>query len=118
MESNRNYAASQPVTSEPVAASSGAYYFDLPLLDLGGPLPLRFSLISDYRSDLDRLAPSEPADLPDHFWWSPKATALLVDDQCTIQLADGNQVSFQKVGGVWELEGPDPAGPVDNGSKT
>lgn len=29
---------------DPVSANSGAYHFSLPLLDLGGPLPLRYVL--------------------------------------------------------------------------
>jgi len=34
---------------DPISANSGAFHFRLPLLDLGGPLPLRFAL--DYRMD-------------------------------------------------------------------
>jgi len=34
---------------DPVTANAGAYHFELLLLDLGGPLPLRYVL--DYRSD-------------------------------------------------------------------
>jgi len=34
---------------DPVTANAGAYHFELPLLDLGGPLPLDYVL--DYRSD-------------------------------------------------------------------
>jgi len=36
-------------TGDPLSANSGAYHFTLPLLDLGGPLPLRYELT--YRTD-------------------------------------------------------------------
>ena len=36
-------------TGDPIAANSGAYHFSMPLLNLGGPLPLRFTL--SYRMD-------------------------------------------------------------------
>ena len=34
---------------DPVTANAGAFHFDMPFLDLGGPLPLRYVL--DYRTD-------------------------------------------------------------------
>ena len=39
---------------DPVSASAGTYYFDIPLLQLGGPMNPHFAL--KYRSDLTRVA--------------------------------------------------------------
>ncbi len=89
---------------DPIAASSGAYHFSMPLLNLGGPMGLDFSLI--YRSDLVQQSEADPGDLPDRFWWSPKQTATFADDApntWTIQMADGNWFSFKKDGAEWAL---------------
>jgi RHS repeat-associated protein len=103
---------------DPIAVSSGAYHFTMPLLDLGGPMGLHFSLI--YRSDFDQQAPNNPADFPYRFWWSPKYSAMLSDevgeDVWTVQMANGDTVSFKKRNGEWILVGPTDFGYVDNGS--
>ena len=106
---------------DPTAAHNGAYHFTMPLLDLGGPMGLRFSLI--YRSDFMQMSPSLPSDFLHRFWWSPKYSAVLAPagwvgdvDVWTIQMANGNTVSFKKAGDEWVLPGPTDLGYVDNGS--
>jgi RHS repeat-associated protein len=42
-------------TGDPISANAGAYHFSLPLMDLGGPLPLRFAL--NYRLDNELSSP-------------------------------------------------------------
>nr|MBC8248235.1 RHS repeat protein [Anaerolineales bacterium] len=108
---------------DPIAASNGSYHFTMPLLDLGGPMGLHFSLI--YRSDFMQMSgPFLPADFLHHFWWSPKYSAVFVGpgdiggdvDVWTIQMANGNTVSFKKVGDEWVLPGPTDFGYENNGS--
>lgn len=106
---------------DPLAVNSGAYHFTKPLLDLGGPMDLHFSLT--YRSDFTRHTPVSPEDLGPwaRFWWSPKYTAHFSnfgDEQAwTVQTANGNSVGFEKRGDEWVLVGPtDYWGNVDTGS--
>ncbi|RME86096.1 MAG: RHS repeat protein [Caldilineae bacterium] len=104
---------------DPIAMSNGAYHFTMPLLDLGGPMGLHFSLL--YRSDLDRIFDTSPADFPYGFWWSPKYIAALSDelgeDIWTVQMANGDTAAFKKRNGEWVLVGPeDNFGIPDNGS--
>jgi len=106
---------------DPIAANNGTYHFTMPLLDLGGPMGLGFSLI--YRSDFVQMGPSQPTDFPHRFWWSPKYSAVFVPsgwvgdvDVWTIQMANGNTVSFKKAGDEWVLPDPTDFGYVDNGS--
>ena len=70
---------------DPIEASDGAYYFDLPLLQLGGPMNLAFDL--HYRSDLSprQFRIMELPGTP--WWWTPKHTGIRT-------LWDGTNFSF------------------------
>ncbi len=70
---------------DPIEASDGAYYFDLPLLQLGGPMDLAFDL--HYRSDLSprQFRVMELPGTP--WWWTPKHTGIRT-------LWDGTNFSF------------------------
>jgi RHS repeat-associated protein len=112
----------QPDIGDPVSASTGAYHFTLPLLNLGGPMDLHFSL--SYRSDFHQMGPSKPPDFPFRFWWSPKVRAILYpadwmggdEDVWTILMANGNIVSFKESGGEWVLPDPSDFWYENNGS--
>lgn len=105
----RNWRASFDV-GDPISASAGAYHFSIPLLNLGGALPLDFELI--YRSDFDSELGLER--VPPRFWWRPFTAAMVGNvlggtPYATFQLLDGNLVSFKKAGTTWV-----PVGPTEN----
>ncbi|HBA84731.1 MAG TPA: hypothetical protein DCZ95_11610 [Verrucomicrobia bacterium] len=82
---------------DPVSAANGAYYFELPLLSLGGPMRLECRLY--YRSDLYR--GYGLMSLPYTFWCSPYAHAssgmnLGTNVYATVYLPDARMVSFQR----------------------
>ncbi len=88
---------------DPIAATNGAYHFRLPLVDLGGPMPLTADL--RYRSDLHHTG---IATIQHRFWWSPYSSISPNVEQngiayTTIQLPNGNLVSFKKIENVWQL---------------
>ena len=85
-------------TKDPTSANDGAYYFDLPLLELGGPMDLIFSL--SYRSG--RPMAQFMYDLPGwgEWWWEPKFTCNRnkVDDEIyyQFQLDGGDAIAFKQ----------------------
>ncbi len=101
----RDYGRSLDV-GDPVSAATGAHHFRLPLLNLGGPLDLRFDLF--YRSDLERWG----QELPYKFWWGPVA-AIGFDTISNVPYAraylpDSRQIAFVQNtnDGTWSLTGP------------
>lgn len=115
--SNRSYNKSQD-TGDPITTNSGAYYFDMSLLNPGGPMQLGFTFI--YRSDEDNTMTRTPNDFParhlaTRFWWSPRCRAKVETDYITFWLQDGSMVAFKKQDSLWQLfEGSLVAQP-DNG---
>jgi len=96
---------------DPVSASNGAYHFDLPLLSLGGPMNLNFTL--HYCSDLDQAF--SVIGVPYRFWWYPLET-MEYDRSlfATIQIHNGDAISFKKPGELWVPTEGDDFGVKDN----
>ena len=86
-----------PATVDPVSANGGAYYFNLSLLGLGGPMDLAFRL--SYHSG--RSMAQYIWDLPGNgeWWWEPKYTCnwIEIDDETyyQFQLGGGDAVAFK-----------------------
>jgi RHS repeat-associated protein len=105
---------------DPVAMSSGAFHFALPLASLGGDVPL--AAVLHYRSDLQHAGNGHLLRLPTTFWLEPFATLnvdLAYGDStwATAQVRAGDWVSFKKVAGAWALAGASesyPQGQVSN----
>ena len=106
---------------DPISAANGTYRFRVPLLDLGGPLPLKFELL--YRSDFSHVTTGSPKDVPSAYWWTPKVAARFLDysgmELFKAQVENGNKVAFKKVDDAWVLteaadfhDIPDDASPV------
>lgn len=100
-------------SAEPVATSNGAYYFSIPLLDLGGPMGLSFTLF--YRSDLG-FPTKSPYDfgIMSSFAFGPCPKADLWEDSYHFWLEDYATVTFKKVGTEWVIDASDDFLP-DNG---
>ena len=97
---------SEPVdVGDPVSAGNGSYHFTMPLLDLGGPLPLAYSISYRY----DQVASGE---FPKNFQGST-SIELRYDDNVgagndtmvNVKLMDGRIIAFRKdpTTGEWEL---------------
>ena len=77
-----------------------------------------------YRSDFHQVQEPVPHDLPVRFWWVPRVGMIVVpafdgvSDVATIQMINGDLVSFKKAptNTFWELAGPTDFGHEDNGS--
>ncbi len=106
---------------DPISAANGTYRFRVPLLDLGGPLPLKFELI--YQSDFSHVSTGSPKDVPSAYWWTPKCAARFLDysgmELFKAQVENGNKVAFKKIDDAWVLteaadfpDIPDDASPV------
>lgn len=83
---------------DPVDANEGGFYFDLPLLELGGPLDLGFRL--DYRSTRGTGMPIGDIVAWGKWWWHPK---YLVQDFTIggtngfqLQVDGGEALAFQR----------------------
>ena len=50
---------------DPIAANNGSYHFTMPLLDLGGPMGLQFSLIRGAHGTLRAYRPARQAGRPE-----------------------------------------------------
>ena len=91
---------------DPVSANNGAYHFDMPLLALGGPMNLGFTL--RYRSDFNQVLWAEA--LPIRFWWSPWEDLEWERSPgftfVTVQIANGDVISFKWVTDHWEPGAP------------
>lgn len=87
---------------DPISTANGALHFEIPLLDLGGPLPLATTLY--YRSNM--LTTLDQIALPS-FWIKPFA-ALLPNISSNgsvysvVQMPNGDLISFQKSGSTWQ----------------
>jgi len=96
---NRDYSKSYNL-GDPVSSANGAYHFDMPLLALGGPFDLGFTL--RYRSDYARGGAFVPAT----FWWDPFASAVISvplgsNVYASFYLPNGDLFSFKKQGDAW-----------------
>ena len=116
-ETNRSYNKGQD-TGDPITTNSGAYYFDMSLLNPGGPMGLGFTFI--YRSDEDNTMTRNPNDFPardlaTRFWWSPRCRAKVETDYITFWLRDGTMVAFKKQGSQWQLFEDSLVAQPDNG---
>jgi len=88
---------------DPISANNGAYHFDLPLLSLGGPMNLGFTL--RYRSDFNQVIWAEA--LPTRFWWSPWEDLEWEPSlYATFQISNGDAISF-----VWKDDHWEPGAP-------
>jgi len=104
----RSYGGSL-TAGDPIAMSSGAYFFSLSLLSLGGDVPLAAAL--HYRTDLQHAGFGRLVRVPTTFWLEPFASIHLDRTfgdaiYATAQVGAGDWVSFKKVVGGWELAGP------------
>ena len=105
------------IALDPVATCNGAYFFVLPLLDLGGPMGLRADLL--YGTDLPMVT---DVGLPQRFWVTPWCAAFHVAlpsgvEFAGFQVRDGRTVAFNRVAGQWVLAGAgEGQGYPDNGS--
>ncbi len=93
---------------DPVSADAGSFHFALPLLELGGPLGLGFTL----RYDSNGVRASwDQYDLPEGgaWWWDPLATCQPVEmgggTNCLqIQIENADTMAFiQEPDGSWRL---------------
>ena len=90
---------------DPINSASGEYYFDLPLIDLGGALPLRFTLT--YAANMDKSAanyndPFGGDNFSHNFHVALKQTN---ESSLVIFFGSGNLINFQKVEGKWQVKG-------------
>lgn len=95
------------VTPDPVSAGDGAFYFSMPLLELGGPMNLGFTL--HYNSNGAR-SNWDLNDLPEGgpWWWDPMATLqpnpMGGTNYWQFQIEDGKAVAFtEEADGSWRL---------------
>ncbi len=90
---------------DPISMSTGAFYFTESLLDLGGPLPLRFALA--YGSD--SFPHEDGVALPEKFEHNHRALISAgagADADAVITLGMGRELIFQRTGfGPWLLTG-------------
>ncbi len=115
--SNRSYDKSQDI-GDPITTNSGAYYFDMSLLNPGGPMELGFTFM--YRSDEDNTMTRTPNDFParnlaTRFWWGPRCRAKVETDYITFWLRDGSMVAFKKQDSQWQLFEDSLVAQPDNG---
>ena len=93
---------------DPIATNNGAYHFDLPLLSLGGPMNLGFTL--RYRSDFEQIIYWRDIGVPIRFWWSPFEYLEWEFSQfgkfVTVQVANGDAISF-----AWKTDHWEPGAP-------
>ena len=90
---------------DPINSATGEYYFDLPLIDLGGALPLRFTLT--YAANMDKSAanhndPFGGDNFSHNFHVALKQTN---ESSLVIFFGNGNLINFQKVEGKWQVKG-------------
>jgi len=90
---------------DPVATNAGAYHFTLPLLSLGGPMDLNFTL--RYRSDFEQVSYHfSEAGVPASFWWTPLENLEWWFVAVTFQLSNADALTYYKKDGKWVP--PDP----------
>lgn len=95
-------------TGDPISAGNGSYHFSMPLLSIfWGYVPFKFELT--YGSNFCGWCVNMPVerDMPLQFWWSPKFAAAFSytpggQDLFTVQMDDGDVVSFKKTGDEWQ----------------
>ena len=91
---------------DPIAASSGAYHFTMPLLDLGGPLPLCYSL--HYR--MDEYHDCTSLSILGPFEHNLNPAVYYAVDELLIYLRNGDRPCFttDEVSGEWVLDAVSP----------
>ncbi len=88
-------------TNDPISTATGEYYFDLPLLDLGGPMSLQFGL--HYGSVMGKWSGGDPFG-GDHIVHNYQfAIGRTSDTALVVVLDNGNQINFQKSGNQWQV---------------
>ncbi len=90
---------------DPVSTSVGEYYFDKPLLDLGGPMDLRFTLT--YASWMRTGKVGQHNDPFQGDWDHNYHLALAISspDDVAFQYGPGDRIHFHKEGGAWQVVG-------------
>ena len=97
-------------TGDPISAASGAYHFEEPLLDLGGPMDLEFKLL--HNTHLGHVLYSDDGvGLPWRFWYSPLVQLEYKYQDgpgawshfVSVQFRDGGVVSFKREDAGWIL---------------
>jgi len=90
--------------NDPISTSIGEYYFTKPLMNLGGPLPLEFSLYYASRIEKWRYGYNDPfgEDSFTHNYY-----IALCRDPNVVQVLylQGNTVQFEKQGNAWQVVG-------------
>ncbi len=93
--------------ADPVSMNNGAFHFRLPLLNLGGPLPLAYSV--SYSTAQERTA---SAGLLNNFRHNMNFTVTWFQengaDIVSLILGDGETAGFKKVGDLWQLHEASP----------
>ncbi|HHT9137997.1 MAG TPA: RHS repeat-associated core domain-containing protein [Candidatus Wunengus sp. YC60] len=104
------------VIGDPINAGSGAYSFTLPMIHLGGPMELGFTL--SYCSDNENWQERTPNDFPgspSRFWWSPRSKLYIGNAERLVWTEDGAMVSFNADGSLNEKStksNPDNGQPI------
>jgi RHS repeat-associated protein len=110
-------------TADPVSAANGAYSFDLPLFNLGGPMGLHFGLVYNQAINNLKTNPFGRDFSSGYFWWMPFTAGVgggARDTAFFPYLEDGLNVAFSKpntASTTWTLYDstasyPDIASPV------
>ncbi|MBI3914211.1 MAG: RHS repeat protein, partial [Chloroflexi bacterium] len=86
---------------DPISTSIGEYFFQMPLFDLGGPLPVQFAL--NYAASMDKSSGSDNDPFGgDNFSHNMHVALKRMDDtSAVIFFGSGNVVQFQKSANGW-----------------
>jgi hypothetical protein len=103
-----NSAGNSGTVGDPISTSLGEYAFQMPLLNLGGPLPLYFTL--DYASAMNKKPAFDWSFFDffdgDHFTHNFNAELVQVDDtHLRVLLPYGNVIDFEKTNSGWQVKG-------------
>ena len=93
---------------DPVSAATGEYFFSMHPFDLGGPLPVTFSLLYGSRMDNKRFADGLPAVFAGTHTGGVIRHADASPEEAYVDTGAGQEYGFRKTGAVWEpfsLEG-------------
>jgi len=88
---------------DPISTSSGEYFFTLPLLNLGGFIPVQFSL--RYASQMDKsTADANDPFGGDHFTHNFHAAIKMAGSDSLTVFLGGELIAFKKIDGKWKIE--------------
>ena len=88
---------------DPVSTSVGEYSFDKTLFELGGPLPLEFTLSYASRMHVGKLGTTGDLFGPN---WSHNYDLRLMrlgQSEIVVQYGPGDQIKFRDTGGQWQV---------------